>query len=94
MYIKIYFNTYELKHVYFSLTRFYMACLEIWAVAVNMLFFMLNMYKNKKKNMAIILGCSWIQHFFYGHPTKFLKKIIRDLIPMENVKRILYQPQN
>lgn len=56
MYITMYFNTYEIAHVYFSLTRFYMACLGIAAMAVIMLLFMLNMYKNKKKNAAIILG--------------------------------------
>lgn len=56
MYITMYLNTYEIDHVYFSLTRFYMACLGIAAMAVIMLLFMLNMYKNKKKNVAIILG--------------------------------------
>lgn len=56
MYITMYFNTYEIDHVYFSVTRFYMACLGISAMAVIMLLFMLNMYKNKKKNVVIILG--------------------------------------
>lgn len=56
MYITMYFNTYELEHVYFSLTRFYMACLGISAMALIMLFFMLDMYKDKKKNLAIVLG--------------------------------------
>ncbi|MCA1756913.1 MAG: DUF305 domain-containing protein [Bacteroidales bacterium] len=56
MYITMYFNSYETDHVYFSLTRFYMACLGISAMAVIMLLFMLNMYKNKKKNIAIFLS--------------------------------------
>ncbi len=56
MYITMYLNTYEFDHVYFSLTRFYMSCLGIAAMAVIMLSFMLNMYKNKKKNMAIYIG--------------------------------------
>ncbi len=56
MYITMYFNTYQTDHVYFSLTRFYMTCLGISAMAVIMLLFMLNMYRNKKKNIAIILG--------------------------------------
>lgn len=56
MYVTMYLNTYDIDHVYFSLTRFYMACLGISAMAVIMLLFMLNMYKNKKKNIAIILG--------------------------------------
>jgi Na+/melibiose symporter-like transporter len=56
MYIVMYFNTYELDHVYFSMTRFYMTCLMIATMALIMLGFMLNMYKNKKNNFAIILG--------------------------------------
>ena len=56
MYVTMYFNTYEIDHMYFSLTRFYMACLGISAMAVIMLLFMLNMYRNKKKNIAILLG--------------------------------------
>ncbi len=49
MYITMYFNTYEIDHVYFSLTRFYMSCIGISAMAVIMLLFMTMMYKDKKK---------------------------------------------
>lgn len=56
MYITMYLNTYEIDHVYFSLTRFYMTCLGISCMAVIMWFFMRKMYKNKKKNIAIIVG--------------------------------------
>lgn len=56
MYITMYFNSYELDHVYFSLTRFYMSCLGIAAMAIIMFVAMRNMYKNKKKNIAIVLG--------------------------------------
>ena len=56
MYITMYLNTYQIDHVYFSLTRFYMSCLGISAMAVIMLSLMLNMYKNKKKNIAIYVG--------------------------------------
>ncbi|MCG2417825.1 DUF305 domain-containing protein [Aequorivita sp. F47161] len=56
MYITMYLNTYEIDHVYFSLTRFYMTCLGIAAMAVIMWFFMRKMYQNKKKNIAILLG--------------------------------------
>ena len=56
MYITMYLNTYEFDHVYFSLTRFYMTCLGIASMAVIMLSFMLNMYKNRKKNIAIYVG--------------------------------------
>ena len=56
MYITMYLNTYSIDHVYFSLTRFYMTCLGISAMAVIMLLFMLKMYKDKKKNMGIFIG--------------------------------------
>lgn len=56
MYITMYFNTYELDHVYFSLTRFYMSCLGISTMAVIMLLFMTNMYQDKKKNIGIFVG--------------------------------------
>ncbi len=56
MYITMYLNTYEIDHVYFSLTRFYMTCLGIAAMAVIMLSLMLKMYKDKKKNIGIYVG--------------------------------------
>ncbi len=56
MYITMYLNTYAIDHVYFSMTRFYMVCLGISTMAVIMWFFMRNMYKNKKKNISILVG--------------------------------------
>ncbi len=56
MYVVMYLNTYELDHVYFSLTRFYMTCLMIASMAILMLLFMLKMYKDKKINISIIAG--------------------------------------
>ncbi|MAN29522.1 MULTISPECIES: DUF305 domain-containing protein [Mesonia] len=56
MYVTMYLNTYEIDHVYFSLTRFYMTCLGIACMAVIMWFFMRKMYQNKKKNIAILAG--------------------------------------
>ena len=56
MYITMYLNTYEWDHVWFSLTRFYMVCLGIAAMAIIMFVAMRSMYKNKKKNIAIVLG--------------------------------------
>ncbi|REG79491.1 DUF305 domain-containing protein [Algoriphagus antarcticus] len=56
MYITMYLNTYQIDHVYFSLTRFYMSCLGISAMAVIMFLFMKKMYKNRQKNIAIIVG--------------------------------------
>lgn len=56
MYITMYLNTYSIDHVYFSLTRLYMTCLGIAVMALIMFFTMRKMYKNKKKNVAIVLG--------------------------------------
>ena len=56
MYITMYLNTYAIDHVYFSLTRFYMSCLGISTMAIIMFVAMRNMYKNKKKNIAIVAG--------------------------------------
>ncbi|WP_158977879.1 DUF305 domain-containing protein [Cellulophaga sp. L1A9] len=55
MYITMYLNTYEIDHIYFSLTRFYMSCLGISTMAIIMFVAMRSMYKNKKKNIAIVL---------------------------------------
>ena len=55
MYITMYMNTYEFDHVYFSLTRFYMTCLGIAAMAVIMLSLMLKMYKTGKRISLFIL---------------------------------------
>ena len=52
----MYLNSYEIDHVYFSLTRFYMSCLGIAAMAIIMFVAMRNMYQNRKKNIAIVLG--------------------------------------
>ncbi len=56
MYITMYLNTYSLDHVYFSLTRFYMTCLGVSAMAVIMFLVMRTMYHNKRKNTIILFG--------------------------------------
>lgn len=56
MYILMYLNTYEISHVYWSETRFYMTLIMGAAMAVIMLSFMRGMYKNAKANMAIYIG--------------------------------------
>lgn len=56
MYITMYLNTYAIDHVYFSLTRFYMSCLGISAMAIIMFVAMRGMYKNRKKNIGIVVG--------------------------------------
>ena len=45
MFIMMYFNTYQLDHVYFSETRAYMALYMGAVMAIIMLAFMSNMYK-------------------------------------------------
>lgn len=49
-----YLTTYEVSHVYWSQTRFYMLMVMGAAMAAVMLLFMQNMYQNKKANYAII----------------------------------------
>ena len=52
----MYLNTYASDHVFFSETRTYMALVMGATMAVIMLLYMLNMYKNKFANTAIIAG--------------------------------------
>jgi len=56
MYGLMYLNTYALDHVWFSQTRVWMAIVMGSVMAMVMLGFMLNMYKNKAANWAIVLG--------------------------------------
>lgn len=51
----MYFNTYELDHIHWSETRFWMAFLMGGMMMIVMLLFMWGMYKDKTKNF-IILG--------------------------------------
>ena len=59
MFVLMYLNSYQLSHVFFSETRTYMAIYMGAIMAVVMLLFMLNMYKDKKKN-SVVLGISII----------------------------------
>lgn len=54
MYITMYFNTYEMSHIYFSWTRLFMTLTGVSGMALIMLLFMRKMYTNKIKNMTII----------------------------------------
>lgn len=56
MYGVMYVNTYQLSHVEWSETRFFMTLLMGSTMAVVMLGFMLGMYKNSKINIGIIAG--------------------------------------
>ena len=53
MFIMMYFNTYQLDHVYFSETRAYMALYMGAIMAIIMLAFMGNMYKKTKMNLMV-----------------------------------------
>lgn len=55
-----YLNTYDLSHVHFSETRFYMTFMMGGAMAIVMLAFMLNMYRNNKVNIGIFAGSAVI----------------------------------
>ena len=51
-----YLNTYDIAHVRFSETRFYMTFMMGGAMAIVMLAFMINMYKSTRVNIAIFSG--------------------------------------
>ncbi len=56
MYGLMYLNTYKLDHIYFSQTRMWMALYMGAVMAVIMLGYMLNMYKNSRVNLGILIG--------------------------------------
>jgi hypothetical protein len=51
-----YLNTYAIEHVFYSQTRTWMAIVMGASMAIIMLAFMLNMYKNATANIAIFAG--------------------------------------
>lgn len=54
MYSVMFFNVFELSHIYLSWTRFYMAILMVAPMSILMILVMRKMYPNKKKNGVII----------------------------------------
>lgn len=52
----MYLNTYAIDHVSFSQTRAWMAVVMGASMAVIMLLFMMKMYRDKRANLAIVLG--------------------------------------
>lgn len=56
MYGLMYLNTYSIDHIEFSQTRMWMAVYMGAVMAVIMLAFMLGMYSDRRKNIAIFLG--------------------------------------
>ncbi|AYN69686.1 DUF305 domain-containing protein [Euzebyella marina] len=57
MYVTMYFNTYELSHVFFSWTRMYMTIIGVSGMSLIMYFFMRDMYPSRRKN-SLIVGLS------------------------------------
>ena len=78
MYVTMYFNTYEMSHVYFSWTRMYMTFIGIGGMAIIMFLFMRKMYKNKTKNRAIIIGSLLLM--------SISTYLVRQQIPVDDVK--------
>jgi uncharacterized protein (DUF305 family) len=56
----MYLNTYAWDHVFWSETRFWMAFIMGAAMAVIMLSFMLGMYRDRRKNVAIFVGAGLV----------------------------------
>ena len=54
----MYLNTYEMSHLEFSETRFYMAFFMGAVMAAIMLLFMLDMYTSTAKNSIILVACA------------------------------------
>lgn len=52
----MYLNTYAFDHIWFSQTRAWMAVIMGAAMAVVMLAFMLDMYGNRRANVAVFAG--------------------------------------
>ena len=59
MYGLMYLNTYSIDHIEFSQTRMWMAIYMGSVMAVIMLAFMLGMYSDRKKNIAIFVGAGF-----------------------------------
>jgi peptidoglycan/LPS O-acetylase OafA/YrhL len=56
MFCLMYLNSYQLSHVWFSQTRMFMTFIMAGSMALVMLYFMRHMYKDKKANLAIVIG--------------------------------------
>jgi len=54
----MYLNTYEVSHVFWSETRFYMALYMGAMMAIVMLAFMIKMYTSKAANLSIFVGAA------------------------------------
>lgn len=89
MYIVMYFHTYEMGHVFFSMTRLYMTILMICPMALIMLGFMHKMYENKKWNTAIVAAFSlvFITAFMLVRSQTFIGDVhyLKGMIPHHSI---------
>ena len=58
MFVLMYSTAYSFSHIWFSQTRFYMALYMGATMAIIMLAFMLSMYGDRRKNIAIFTGAA------------------------------------
>ena len=89
MYGLMYLNTYAIDHVWFSQTRVWMAVLMGAVMALIMLSFMLNMYKNNRINIAIVVagialfvGALWLVR---SQETVFNVAYMKAMIPHHSI---------
>ncbi|WP_449446913.1 DUF305 domain-containing protein [Thermomonas brevis] len=62
----MYLNTYQTSHVWFSQTRLFMTCIMAGAMALVMLGFMRHMYKDRRANIAIVVGSVGLMALGFG----------------------------
>lgn len=56
MYLVMFLNIADIKHLYFSVTRTYMALLMVFPMAILMILTMRHMYTEKRKNISIVMA--------------------------------------
>ena len=85
MYGIMFLNVDDSSHIFLSLTRLYMALLMVAPMAVIMILLMPMMYKNRKKNTAIIVGAIIVFSFslFFLRAQTFIsdEQYMRAMIP-------------
>lgn len=89
MYIVMYFHSYEIGHVFFSMTRLYMTFLMICPMALIMLGFMHKMYDNRKLNTIIVLVFMsvFISSFIFVRSQTFIGDVhyMKGMIPHHSI---------
>ena len=89
MHLMTYANSYEVGHIYFSVTRLYMSLMMGAVMAVVMLLFMWKMYPDKTKNAVIILASAavFVAAFWMMRSQTFIGDIawMRAMIPHHSI---------